>query len=128
MDAKRSYQRSPRRAGQVPEVRRVSRDRASDYADWIRLHKCAVMEYANSPELVECSCWTWQSEAAHIKHRGMGGCNAPADEGNMIPLCRWHHQEMHGPLGIRGFMALHGLESAPSDYLEKYESEREFAA
>ena len=25
-------------------------------------------------------------------------------------------------------MALHGLESAPSDYLEKYENEREFAA
>lgn len=97
----------------------------SDYADWIRLHKCAVMEYANSPELVECSCWTWQSEAAHIKHRGMGGCNAPADEGNLLPLCRLHHSEMHSK---PEFLAQYGLESAPSDYLEKYESEREFAA
>ena len=97
------------------------------YADWIRLHKCAVEEYANSPELVECSYWTWQSEAAHIKHRGMGGCNAPADEGNMIPACKLHHIEMHSR-GVDTFMQLHGLESAPPDYLEKYKNEREFAA
>lgn len=97
----------------------------SDYADWIRLHKCAVMEYANSPELVECSCWTWQSEAAHIKHRGMGGCNAPADEGGLLPLCRLHHSEFHTK-GVHSFMGMHGLESAPADYLEKFNSEREF--
>ena len=99
----------------------------SDYADWIRGHQCAVKEYSNSPELRSCVYFTWRSEATHIKHRGMGGCNAPADEGNLLPLCPLHHHEQHTK-GIDTFMALHGLESAPSDYLEKYESEREFAA
>ena len=101
-------------------------DRASPYADWIRGHKCAVAEYSNSPELVGCIYWQWgQSEAAHIKHRGMGGRNAPEDEGGLLPLCRLHHSEFHSK-GVRTFMGMHGLESAPGDYLEKYRGEREF--
>ncbi len=98
------------------------------YQAWIREQMCAVRAYTTSPGLVQCEYWGgYHSEACHIKHRGMGGANAPADEGNLIPLCHKHHYEMHSPgSSVATVLAKYGLVGASADYLEIYQAQRNF--
>jgi hypothetical protein len=45
--------------------------------------------------------------AAHVKARGMGGCNG--DRRSLVPLC-WAHHDEQGGVGIATFQARHGLD------------------
>jgi hypothetical protein len=61
------------------------------------------------------------SVAAHVKSRGAGG----PDRGNILPLCRAHHQEQHA-IGIRSFEARYHVDLAQiaaeyaTDYARDY--------
>jgi Putative HNHc nuclease len=66
-----------------------------EYAEWIARQPCVV-----KPSL------RWlRTEAAHVRSRGAGG----HAEGNLVSLCRVHHQEQHD-IGIKSFQAKYRLD------------------
>lgn len=50
-------------------------------------------------------CWR-KSEPAHIGPHGM---NQKAPDDRLAPLCRMHHDELHGPGGRRAFETKYGI-------------------
>lgn len=67
-----------------------------DRAEHIRAMSCLVG--------VDCS---GQIVAAHVKARGMGGCNS--SRRSLIPLCWGHHEEQHR-IGIATFAQRYALD------------------
>jgi len=54
-----------------------------------RLRSEGALREARSEPCVVCGC---KSDAAHVRSRGSGGGDEPA---NLMPLCRRHHSEQH---------------------------------
>lgn len=56
-----------------------------------------------------CIAWRHQCigqiENAHV---GNGGAGRKADAGNVVPMCKFHHAQLHR-MGQKSFESLHGL-------------------
>lgn len=99
-----------RRSGKIRVRRRskrFARRREPACAQWIRRLPCVICRRLSSdPHLIFTAAYGsymgGPSDAAHVKTRGSGG----DDIGNLIPLCRRHHQEQHR-IGVRSFEDRH---------------------
>lgn len=96
-------------------------DRA--FLDWITWHLCLSCHgFEKSvrsmvPEVPRV-------DPAHIKTRGAGGM----DIGNVIPLCRAHHQEQH-KIGVKTFGKKYGfdLKQMAEEYARLYKARNDKA-
>lgn len=66
---------------------------------WIRARRCCLCN--------DLKPQTTPTQAAHVKARGMGGCNSSWR--SLVPLCREHHQEQ-GAKGIARIYERYGLD------------------
>lgn len=75
--------------------------RDEDFRAWIRHRPCLLHG--------EGCCYARDregrfSDPAHVRTKATGA----GDAGNIVPLCRRHHEEQHR-YGIRSFESLHGI-------------------
>lgn len=82
---------------------RFAHRRNKAFAQWVADFRCCIGYYGLDPSH-DCPLGYLGSEAAHIKSRGAGGDDAR----NIVPLCRYHHQEQH-TMGIKSFQKKYGI-------------------
>ena len=88
------------------------------YRAWIREQKCVIYE------LWVGTCHGYEEryavEPAHVKPWGSSG----KDEGNLVPLCPYHHDEQEGK--TRKFEARYGvnLTDLAAQYWARYQQEQ----
>ena len=110
---KRPRARNPLKA-KTGKPKRFAARRNEAYCAWIRAMRCTVR---NS---LRALCCEGEIQVCHVKTRGSGG----DDEGNVIPMCAWHHARQHS-LGIRSFESQYGvnLKGIATELFVTYERE-----
>lgn len=118
----RAWQRRPTTLEQrsamkrrVP-VRQVNRERRKaqsarnfgERAMVIRERQCLVQSHGLPASTGRIECYG-SVQAAHVRARGMGGCNGSRRD--LVPLCAAHHRQQHD-VGVASFEELYALDLA----------------
>jgi len=102
-------QKSPLKRTQIKKVnpkrkKRLYRRNYGERAEVIREMPCVCADSLVYGGRIECS---GSIQAAHVKARGMGGCNG--DRRSLVPLCAAHHRQQ-GDIGIESFQKMYFLD------------------
>ena len=103
--------KGPKRTGRVRPVNRERRRKMhernfGERAQVMRESQCLVHAHGTSTDLAAIPC-SGEVQAAHVRARGMGGCNGSRRD--LVPLCAAHHRQQH-EIGIRSFELLYELD------------------
>ncbi len=83
---------SPESQMLIPKLRRWENKK---YVRWVKSEPC-------------CVCGGGCCDPHHIIGHGKGGMGTKANDLKTIPLCRIHHDEIHGSAGVKAWEAKHG--------------------
>lgn len=83
---------SPESQMLIPKLRRWENKK---YVRWVKSEPC-------------CVCGDGCCDPHHIIGHGKGGMGTKANDFKTIPLCRIHHDEIHGSAGVKAWEAKHG--------------------